>query len=118
MAELTFVDDDGERVELDADEAASLLEITGELEAATVSACPDCREPGRSRSSRSSTCSTRRHRTGARERARSRWPTTRRRCTSTWSTVAARCDHRAWRDPGHEEWLDAVSPAGPAPRRP
>ena len=30
----------------------------------------------------------------------------------------ARCNHRLWRDPGHEEWLDAVSPAGPAPRRP
>ena len=29
-----------------------------------------------------------------------------------------RCDHRAWRDPGHDEWLDAVSPPGPAPRRP
>ncbi len=43
MAELTFVDDDGERVELDADDAAGLLEITGGLEAATVSACPDCR---------------------------------------------------------------------------
>src|ERR1700675_5157332 len=43
MAELTFVDDDGERVELDPDDAASLLEITGDLEAATVSACPDCR---------------------------------------------------------------------------
>jgi hypothetical protein len=40
---LTFLDDDGEEVVLDADEAAALLALTDGLEAATVSACPDCR---------------------------------------------------------------------------
>lgn len=36
-------DDDGVEVALDAEEAASLFAATGDLEAATVSACPDCR---------------------------------------------------------------------------
>ncbi len=42
-AALAFVDDDGRRVDLDGDEAASLMGLTGSLDAATVSACPDCR---------------------------------------------------------------------------
>ncbi len=40
---LAFVDDDGERVALDAGEAQSLFSLTGILDAATVSACPTCR---------------------------------------------------------------------------
>lgn len=40
---LAFVDDDGERVALDAGEAQSLFSLTGSLDAATVSACPTCR---------------------------------------------------------------------------
>jgi hypothetical protein len=40
---LEIVDDDGERLEFDAEEAAALFALTGELEGATVSACPGCR---------------------------------------------------------------------------
>lgn len=40
---LVFVDDDGERVALDAGEAQSLFSLTGGLDVATVSACPTCR---------------------------------------------------------------------------
>jgi hypothetical protein len=116
MAELTFVDDDGERVALDPDEAASLLEITGGLEAATVSACADCRSrvvavvalvdlldaaPPHPRANDLLTLA---------EDA----PT----LHLYVIDGAGTCDHRAWRDPGHEEWLEAVSPADPAPRRP
>jgi hypothetical protein len=116
MAELTFVDDDGERVDLDPDDAASVLEMTGELEAATVSACPDCRSRVLA--------------VVALADLLDEAPPHRR--TNDLLALAddaptlhlyvidgsARCDHRAWRDPGHEEWLDAVSPPGPLPRRP
>src|SRR5690349_24842152 len=37
------MDEDGNEVGLDAREAECLLALTGGLEAATVSACPDCR---------------------------------------------------------------------------
>ena len=40
---LVFLDDDGEEVVLDADEATTLFSLTGDLDAATVSACPQCR---------------------------------------------------------------------------
>ena len=40
---LAFVDDDGNRVLLDAAEAVLLFGLTDGLEAATVSACPSCR---------------------------------------------------------------------------
>lgn len=43
VAALAFVDDDGHRVDLDPAEAAALVSITESLDAATVSACPDCR---------------------------------------------------------------------------
>jgi hypothetical protein len=42
-AGLLLLDDDGNEVELDTREAAELLAITDQLEAATVSSCPDCR---------------------------------------------------------------------------
>jgi len=37
------MDEDGNEVELDAAEADCLLALTGGFDAATVSACPDCR---------------------------------------------------------------------------
>ena len=40
---LALMDDDGNEVLLDAQEAADLLAITRNLDAATVSACPNCR---------------------------------------------------------------------------
>jgi hypothetical protein len=42
-AGLVIMDDDGTEVVLDEHEAACLFSITDQLEAATVSACPDCR---------------------------------------------------------------------------
>jgi hypothetical protein len=116
MTELTFVDEDGEQVELDADEARTLLEVTGGLDAATVSACPDCRSrvlavvalvdlleaaPPHGRANEIGALA---------EEA----PTLHLYVVDGRS----RCDHRAWLDPGHEEWMEAVSPAGPAPRHP
>jgi hypothetical protein len=40
---LAFIDDDGQEVALDSDEATALLALTSSLDAATVSACPRCR---------------------------------------------------------------------------
>ena len=40
---LAFVDDDGEEIVLDDEEATTLLALTAGLDGATVSACPDCR---------------------------------------------------------------------------
>ena len=40
---LVITDDDGNEVVLDRAEAEGLFAIAGRLEAATVSACPDCR---------------------------------------------------------------------------
>jgi hypothetical protein len=40
---LAIVDDDGEEVVLERDEVDAFLALTGGLDAATVSACPDCR---------------------------------------------------------------------------
>ena len=60
-----FLDEDGQEVELDAGEADALLALTGGLDAATVSACPDCRCSRARRRSRSSTCSTPARRTRA-----------------------------------------------------
>jgi hypothetical protein len=39
---LTFMDDDGQEVAFDQHEVACLLAVTGDLEGATVSACPHC----------------------------------------------------------------------------
>lgn len=40
---LRIVDDEGNGIDLTGDEARSLLALTGDLDAATVSACPECR---------------------------------------------------------------------------
>jgi hypothetical protein len=116
MAELTFVDDDGERVELDGDDASSLLEVTGELEAATVSACPDCA----SRVLAVVALVDLLDAAPPHPRANDLLALADDAPTLHVYVVDGRklCEHRAWLDPGYEEWLDAVSPAGPAPRRP
>ncbi len=116
MAELAFVDDDGERVELDPDDAASLLEITGGLDAATVSACPDCR----SRVLAVVALSDLLDAAPPHRRANDLLALADDAPTLHLYVIDGRggCDHRAWRDPGHEEWLDAVAPPGAAPRRP
>jgi hypothetical protein len=43
VAALRFLDEDGEDVELDVGEAAALMALTDQLDAATVSACAQCR---------------------------------------------------------------------------
>jgi hypothetical protein len=105
-AGIDFVDDEGTRVELDADEAASLFALTEGLDAATVSACPDCRSrvvavvalidmleaaPPHSRV------------TDLVDLA-DQSPTLHLYIVDH----ASGCEHRRWRDPGFAEWLDAL----------
>ena len=80
---LRFMDDDGDEVVLDEPDALALLALLGDLDAATVSACPDCRGPRarRGRARRPARAVAPHPRAG--ELAIS--PTTHRRCTSSSS---------------------------------
>lgn len=113
--DLLFLDDDGGEVALDAGDAASLLRFTGGLERATVSACPSCRSrvvavvalvdlledaPPHPAS-------------GALVDLADDAPT----LHLYVSDLATTCSHRAWRDPGFDEWSDVVAEPDPRFRR-
>ena len=113
---LAILDDAGGRLEFDPVEAASLLALTDGLEAATTSACSRCR-------SRVLAC------VALVELLDDAAPHPR--ATEIIELaddaptlhvyvvdLAQRCAHRTWRDPGHEEWLDAVQRPGLGRRRP
>jgi hypothetical protein len=113
---LAIVDDAGRRIELDADEADALLALTEGLEAATTSACSRCR-------SRVLACvalvelldaAAPHARTTEIVELADDAPTLHLYVVD----LAHRCTHRTWRDPGHEEWLDAVQRPGIGRRRP
>jgi hypothetical protein len=104
---LAILDDDGEEIVLDADEAARLFALTADLDAATVSACPDCRgrilavvalvdvlaeAPLFARA-------------GELVQLADDAPT----LHLYVRDLAVSCTHRAWRDPGHEEWADVMA---------
>jgi len=114
-AALVVVDDDGTDVVLDADEAAALLALTGGLDDATVSACPDCH-------SRTLAClalvdvldaAAPHPRAGELVALAEDAPTSH--CYVV--DLAADCRHPQWRDPGFTEWFAVVVPP-PAGRRP
>jgi hypothetical protein len=103
---LAFVDDDGEEVVLDADEATSLLALTNGLDAATVSACPRCR-------SRVLAC------VALVDVLEDAPPHPRARDVIDLAEdaptlhlyvqdLAVDCAHAGWRDPGSAEWADAI----------
>ena len=113
---LTVMDDDGEEVALDAAETDALFALTGGLEAATVSACPDCR-------SRVLAC------VALVDLLDAAPPLA---VTSDLIELAddaptlhlyvqelkLRCRHRRWLDPGHTEWVEALAEfTGPAASR-
>ena len=115
-AALAIVDDAGHRVELDAAEAEALLAVTEGLEAATTSACSRCR-------SRVLAC------VALVEVLDAAAPHPRANEIIELADDAPtlhiyvvdlvqKCAHRTWRDPGHEEWLDAVQRPGLGRRRP
>jgi hypothetical protein len=110
--DLVIFDADGEEVAFDATEAANLLALTGGLDAATVSACPQCRSrilavvaladllddaPPFARAAELVVLA-------------DEAPT----LHVYVRDVGARCPHRAWRDPGAEEWAEVLAElAGP-----
>jgi len=111
--DLVIFDADGEELEFDADESRHLFTLTGGLDGATVSACPQCRSrilavvaladlladaPPFARA-------------GALVELADEAPT----LHVYVRDVGAQCAHRAWRDPGAEEWSDVVTQlAGPS----
>jgi len=116
VADLTFVDDDSQRVVLDAAEAESLLTAIGGLDGATVSACPGCR----SRVLAVVALTDLLERAPVHPRSRELFELAEDAPTLHLYLVDGEvgCDHHAWRDPGFEEWLGAITPAGPVPRHP
>ena len=112
---MAFVDDDGNRVVLDAGEAVLLFGLTDAFEAATVSACPTCRNrvlavvavldelengPFHPRAA---------DLTELAEEA----PT----LHLYVEDLTTECEHDVWLDPGYTEWCDAVDEV-PGVRRP
>ncbi|MEX2100153.1 MAG: hypothetical protein WEB19_01950 [Acidimicrobiia bacterium] len=104
---LAVFDDDGAEVQLDADEATTLLALTDGLDEATVSACPTCRSrivaavaladllgdaPPFSRGN-------------ALIELADDAPT----LHLYVRDLDAACRHPRWRDPGFEEWSDAIA---------
>lgn len=105
--ELVVLDADGEEVVLDGAEAHDLLAVTGGLEGATVSACPQCRSRVLAVVALADLLD------DAPPFARSvelveladEAPT----LHVYVRDLARRCAHRGWRDPGAEEWLDVMT---------
>ena len=116
MADLSIVDDEGRAVDLDPTEAAALFALTDVLERATTSACPACRCRVISVVALADLLAD----AGPVARAGEILELADDAPTLHLYVVdgQARCLHRGWRDPGHEEWLDAVAPPSPARRRP
>lgn len=104
---LAFFDDDGAEVVLDPDEAETFLALMGSLEAATVSACPDC-------PARVVAC------VALVDLLDEAPPHPRARDVRELADDAptlhlyvvdlgGRCRHERWHDPGAAEWRDAVA---------
>lgn len=116
MADLSIVDDEGRGVDLDVAEASTLFALTAGLETATTSACPDCRCRVVSVIALGDLLAAGppHPRAGEILELADDAPTLHLYVVDG----AARCRHPRWRDPGREEWQDAVRPPSTARRRP
>ena len=116
VADLTIVDDDGTAVDLDAVEAVGFMALTDDLDAATTSACPQCRSRVVSVVALADLLdgAPPHPRTGEIVELADDAPTLH---LYVIDRVAL-CTHSRWRDPGHEEWVDAVDPPTSLRRRP
>ena len=112
---LRILDDDGEEVVFDAEEAAKLFALTGDLDAATVSACPQCRSRILAAVALTDLLAEVPPLARANELVRlaDDAPT----LHLYVRDLAARCPHGAWRDPGFEEWTDVMADVGEHPER-
>jgi hypothetical protein len=108
---LTFVDEEGNEVVLDRSEAYALLAITDALEAATVSACPDCQ----SRVLAAVALVDLLDLAGLHARSNELIALADEAPTLHVYVVddASQCQHPRWRDPLSDEWSDVVEASGP-----
>lgn len=111
---LAFVDDDGEEIVLDEEEASTLLELTLGLEAATVSACPTCRSRVLACVALVDVLDDAPPHPRARELLdlAEDAPT----LHVYVQDLATGCTHRMWRDPGFAEWSEALEDVLDEPR--
>ena len=103
---LSILDEDGEELVLDAHEAGTLLAMTRDFEAATVSACPSCR-------SRVLACVALVDLLGAappHERGRELLELAEDAPTLHVyvQDLTTNCEHGRWRDPGAVEWSEVI----------
>jgi hypothetical protein len=107
MAALAVLDDDGEEVVLDADEADTLLALTGGLDRATVSACPSCRSRTIAAVALADLLadSPPFARSGELVELADDAPT----LHLYVRDLVTECQHAGWRDPGFEEWAEVMA---------
>jgi hypothetical protein len=112
---LTFMDDDGVAITIDADESAALLTLVADFDAATVSACPSCR----SRVLAGVAFIDLLDQGAPHARTRELMELAEDAPTLHLFVVddASSCRHPRWRDPLHDEWLDVVEASDPRARR-
>ncbi len=109
---LAFVDDDGNEILLDAEEAFTLFALTNDLDSATVSACPTCHSRVLAAVAlRDLLVDAPPHpRAGDLEVLADEAPT-----LHVYAVdLVTGCDHQGWRDPGSEEWFEVVGDYQPA----
>ena len=113
-ATLRFLDDDGQRVDLDAGEAESLLTVTADLDGATVSACGQCRSRVVAAVALVDLLDASRphSRSGDLVDLADEAPTLHLYVVD----LATRCRHTLWRDPLFGEWLEVIEGDGPRVR--
>lgn len=105
-AALAILDEDGEELRLDPEEAASLLALTRDFDAATVSACHSCR-------SRVLACVALVDLLGD-ALAHPRGPELIELAEDAPTLhlyvqdLATSCGHQTWRDPGYVEWSEVL----------
>jgi hypothetical protein len=106
VAALRFLDEDGHDVELDVSEAATLMALTGELDAATVSACAQCRSRVLATVALVDLLDAAQPhpRSGDLIGLADEAPT----LHLYVLDLMTECRHTRWRDPGYAEWLDAT----------
>ena len=114
VAALRFLDEDGQEVELDVGEAAALMAVTGKLEAATVSACAQCRSRVLATVALVDLLDAAQPhpRSGDLIELADDAPT----LHLYVLDLMTECKHSRWRDPGFAEWLDVIEGDGPSVR--
>ena len=113
---LRIVDEEQHEIAVDASDAAALLAATAGLEAATVSACPDCHSRVIAAVALVDLIDAAPPFPRARElqELADEAPT----LHLYVQDLASRCRHRRWLDPGHTEWAEALAEfTGPAASR-